>query len=247
MERKWTHVMFAVGGIVLAWLLTKTGEWCWSYFGKPNSCRRRAPARSSSPAWRRSSCGVTSRCSPWPGSHDRAAQGHLAVPQGDVLFDDRGDRHDHHLARRSSACSTASGRGSPGRSTVEAIRRERYRWQTAGSYVGALHGDEVVRGPHVLGPREQGAALAPGAGQADGQGRPVRPDPHPDRVGARAGQGPAPHDHPQVLPGLHVRPDGAERGDLPPGQEHAQDHRLPRRPEPDPGQGVGDRAPSPPR
>jgi preprotein translocase subunit SecE len=37
MERKWTHVMFAVGGVVLAWLLTKTGEWVWSYFGKPNS------------------------------------------------------------------------------------------------------------------------------------------------------------------------------------------------------------------
>ena len=37
MERKWTHVMFAIGGIVLAWLLTKCGEWAWSYFGKPNS------------------------------------------------------------------------------------------------------------------------------------------------------------------------------------------------------------------
>jgi preprotein translocase subunit SecE len=28
--------MFAVGGIILAWLLTKTGEWVWSYFGRPN-------------------------------------------------------------------------------------------------------------------------------------------------------------------------------------------------------------------
>ena len=37
MERKWTHVMFAVGGIILAWLLSKSGEWAWSYFGKPNS------------------------------------------------------------------------------------------------------------------------------------------------------------------------------------------------------------------
>ena len=37
MERKWTHVLFAVAGIVLAWLCTKTGEWVWSYFGKPNS------------------------------------------------------------------------------------------------------------------------------------------------------------------------------------------------------------------
>jgi len=37
MERKWTHVMFAVGGIVVAWLLAKCGDWAWSYFGKPNS------------------------------------------------------------------------------------------------------------------------------------------------------------------------------------------------------------------
>jgi preprotein translocase subunit SecE len=36
MERKWTHMLFAVGGIVLAWLLAKSGEWAWSYFGKPN-------------------------------------------------------------------------------------------------------------------------------------------------------------------------------------------------------------------
>jgi preprotein translocase subunit SecE len=36
MERKWVHVMFATGGIVAAWLLTKIGEWIWSYFGKPN-------------------------------------------------------------------------------------------------------------------------------------------------------------------------------------------------------------------
>jgi preprotein translocase subunit SecE len=37
MDRKWTHVMFAVAGIILAVLLAKTGEWAWSYFGKPNS------------------------------------------------------------------------------------------------------------------------------------------------------------------------------------------------------------------
>jgi preprotein translocase subunit SecE len=29
--------MFAVAGILLAWLLSKSGEWAWSYFGKPNS------------------------------------------------------------------------------------------------------------------------------------------------------------------------------------------------------------------
>ncbi len=36
MERKWVHVMFAVAGILTAWLLAKTGDWVWSYFGKPN-------------------------------------------------------------------------------------------------------------------------------------------------------------------------------------------------------------------
>jgi preprotein translocase subunit SecE len=36
MERKWVHVMFAVAGILLAWLLAKCGDWAWSYFGKPN-------------------------------------------------------------------------------------------------------------------------------------------------------------------------------------------------------------------
>jgi preprotein translocase SecE subunit len=37
MDRKWTHVMFAVAGLVLAWLLSKCGEWAWGYFGKPNT------------------------------------------------------------------------------------------------------------------------------------------------------------------------------------------------------------------
>jgi len=36
MDRKWVHVMFAVGGIILAWFLAKCGEWAWSYFAKPN-------------------------------------------------------------------------------------------------------------------------------------------------------------------------------------------------------------------
>ena len=36
MDKKWTHVMFAVAGIVLAWILAKSGEWAWSYFAKPN-------------------------------------------------------------------------------------------------------------------------------------------------------------------------------------------------------------------
>lgn len=29
--------MFAVAGLVLAWLLSKSGEWAWGYFGKPNT------------------------------------------------------------------------------------------------------------------------------------------------------------------------------------------------------------------
>jgi len=36
-DRKWVHVLFACGGLVLAWLLAKCGEWAWSYFGKPNT------------------------------------------------------------------------------------------------------------------------------------------------------------------------------------------------------------------
>jgi preprotein translocase subunit SecE len=36
METKWVHVMFAIAGILLAWLLTECGKWGWSYFGKPN-------------------------------------------------------------------------------------------------------------------------------------------------------------------------------------------------------------------
>ena len=37
MDKKWTHVLFAVGAILLAWLLSKSGEWVWGYFGKPNT------------------------------------------------------------------------------------------------------------------------------------------------------------------------------------------------------------------
>ena len=50
----------------------------------------------------------------------------------------------------------------------------------------------------------------------------VRRHPHPDRHRRGAGEGPEALDHPQVLPGLHVRPDGSRPGDLPPGQEHAR-------------------------
>src|SRR5262249_1071625 len=46
MDRKWTFVMFAVGGLVLAYVLNETGFWAWEYLattalfgdavGKPN-------------------------------------------------------------------------------------------------------------------------------------------------------------------------------------------------------------------
>jgi len=37
MDKKWTHVLFAVATIILAWILSKTGEWIWGYFGKPSA------------------------------------------------------------------------------------------------------------------------------------------------------------------------------------------------------------------
>jgi preprotein translocase subunit SecE len=37
MDRKWTYVMFALGGVVLAYLLLKVGDWAWGFYGsKPN-------------------------------------------------------------------------------------------------------------------------------------------------------------------------------------------------------------------
>ena len=35
MERKWVHFLFAAGGIAVLYLFIKSGEWGWSYFGKP--------------------------------------------------------------------------------------------------------------------------------------------------------------------------------------------------------------------
>ena len=39
MDRKWTHVLFAVAGMVLAWLLAKCGDWVWVYFSNANKSR----------------------------------------------------------------------------------------------------------------------------------------------------------------------------------------------------------------
>jgi preprotein translocase subunit SecE len=33
---KYVHMMFAVGGLMLAFLLAKTTDWVWSFFAKPN-------------------------------------------------------------------------------------------------------------------------------------------------------------------------------------------------------------------
>ena len=32
---KWVHMMFVIGGLLLAYLLTQTVEWVWGYFAKP--------------------------------------------------------------------------------------------------------------------------------------------------------------------------------------------------------------------
>jgi preprotein translocase subunit SecE len=33
---KYVHLIFAVGALLVAFLLAKSGEWVWSYFAKPN-------------------------------------------------------------------------------------------------------------------------------------------------------------------------------------------------------------------
>ena len=33
---KYVHLMFVVGGVLLALLLARTGDWLWSLFAKPN-------------------------------------------------------------------------------------------------------------------------------------------------------------------------------------------------------------------
>ena len=33
---KYVHLMFAIGGVMLAFILVKAGDWLWSLAGKPN-------------------------------------------------------------------------------------------------------------------------------------------------------------------------------------------------------------------
>ncbi len=35
-ERKYVHLMFIVGGMVLAYVTTQTTDWIWGYFRKPD-------------------------------------------------------------------------------------------------------------------------------------------------------------------------------------------------------------------
>jgi preprotein translocase subunit SecE len=35
-SNKIVHLMFAVGALLVAFLLSKAGDWVWSYFAKPN-------------------------------------------------------------------------------------------------------------------------------------------------------------------------------------------------------------------
>jgi preprotein translocase subunit SecE len=35
-SNKVIHLMFAIGGLLAAFILSKAGDWIWSYFAKPN-------------------------------------------------------------------------------------------------------------------------------------------------------------------------------------------------------------------
>lgn len=36
-SNRWVHLMFAVGGLLLAFVLVQTVEWVWGYFAKPRA------------------------------------------------------------------------------------------------------------------------------------------------------------------------------------------------------------------
>lgn len=36
-SNRWVHMMFAAGGLVLAFVSVKLTEWVWGYFGKPKA------------------------------------------------------------------------------------------------------------------------------------------------------------------------------------------------------------------
>ena len=36
-SNRWVHMMFAIGGLILSWMVVKTVEMVWSYFDKPKA------------------------------------------------------------------------------------------------------------------------------------------------------------------------------------------------------------------
>ena len=104
------------------------------------------------------------------------------------------------------------------------------------------HEQEVVRHPDLLGLREQGEGLPPGACEAAQHGGEVRRDPDSDRVGAEHARGREDVDpHEDQLARLHLRRDGDERARLAPRQGHSEGDRVHRQPDADAGQTARDR------
>src|SRR3954462_10026358 len=118
--------------------------------------------------------------------------------------------------------STSSGSSSPTRSRTR---------RCEGNPSDARPGDredreEMVRRAHVFGLREQGEEVARGEDQAERSRRILRRHPHPHGERGGDGEGGKTRLEAQVLPWLHPRADGAQRPDLAPRQEHAEDHRI---------------------
>ena len=194
-----------------------------------------ARPRSSSPASRRASCLYRNE-RVFTLANEVASelqQGHLADAQGDPSVDDRRHRDDVIVVahpRRSSTLVWAfvtrhdlrvvkrCDRGI--RQAADRQVRCRMKWYVVHTYSGHENKAKLSLQERVKQTR---------------QGRQFGEILIPTETRRRAGQGPAPHDDAQVLPGLHLRPDGARRGDVPPGQEHPEDHRLPRRTNPHAG------------
>ena len=147
---KYVHLMFAIGTLVLAFLLAKTGEWVWSYFAKPNDLIINGGAVlvavvAGYMAYRNERV--------FAAAYDvtaRAGEGDLAHPQGDLCSDGGGHRDGGHLLAHPVGLRHCLGLPrKPGDAlTGEAVQ---------------LDGDEMVRGPHLFRAREQGASVADGS------------------------------------------------------------------------------------
>ena len=171
--------------------------------------------------------------------------------EGGSLGDDRRHRHGAHLRRSSSACSTSSGRTSRSLSmwiterspddnetSTGAARRRRHRrvGRVALGVAAASVADQAIAPPtaekkwyivNTYSGHENKAKLTLLERVAQREPRRVlRRRARADRERDGERQGPAPHDDPQVLPGLHVRPDGPGRPHVPPRQEHRRRSRA---------------------